>query len=320
MRLEQLPDAVRAAETRIRNLVRQTRVERSSVLESLHHGQVFLKLENLQHTGSFKLRGAANRILSMSEESRQRGVVAASSGNHGMAVAHASARVGCPAVVYVPEHASPKKISAMRKLGTQVRIGGDDCLVSEASARAFAKAEGKTYISPYNDALVLAGQGTVGLELSRQIEPLDALFVAVGGGGLISGIAGFLRNVWPDMRVIACSPENSPVLHASLKAGEILDLESTTTLSDGTAGGMEADSITFGLCQQTIDESILVSEQEIRDAWRLIASHHSWVMEGAAAVAIAAFLSAKERHEGKRVGIVICGGNVADAVLADVLA
>ena len=214
----ELAKEVRAAGARIAGRVRRTPVERSRALIE-GPGEVWLKLENLQLTGSFKLRGATNKILSLAEEARTRGVVAASSGNHGAAVACAAKEAGCPALVFVPEGVAAGKLAAIRAWGVEVRTHGDDALLAELEARRHAAATGMTYVSPYNDAEVVAGQGTVGLELAEQLPRLDAVFVALGGGGLISGVGGYLKALRPALRVIACSPESSPVMHASLEAG-----------------------------------------------------------------------------------------------------
>ena len=311
--------AVEAAAERIAGQVRRTPVERSRFLAGEGDGGVWLKLENLQLTGSFKLRGATNKILSLGEEARARGVVAASSGNHGAAVARAAAAAGCPALVYVPEGVAAGKLEAIRSWGVEVRKHGGDCVVAELAARRHAEAAEMTYISPYNDPHVVAGQGTLGRELAEQLPQLEAVFIALGGGGLISGAGGYLKALRPNLTVIACSPENSPVMHASLEAGRIVEMESRPTLSDGTAGGVEPGAITFDLCRQVIDESLLVSEERIAEAVRLIVGRHHTLIEGAAGVAVAGYLAVRERFAGQRVGIVLCGANIDAEVLRRIL-
>ncbi|MCP4201192.1 MAG: threonine/serine dehydratase [bacterium] len=310
---------VEAAAKRIAGRVRLTPVETSPALAEAGARTVWLKLENLQLTGSFKLRGATNKILSLSEDERERGVVAASSGNHGAAVACAAAAAGCRALVFVPEGAAGSKVAAIRSWGAEVRSHGNDSLLAEIEARRHAAVEGMTYLSPYNDPAVVAGQGTLGAELVQQIERLDAVFLALGGGGLIGGVGGYLKSVWPSLRVIACSPENSPVMHASLKAGKILEMESLPTLSDGTAGGVETGAITFALCREIIDESWVVSEDEIREALKLILGSHHTLVEGAAGVAVAGYLANRERFAGMNVAIVLCGANIDLGVLKEIL-
>jgi threonine dehydratase len=176
-----------------------------------------------------------------------------------------------------------------------------------------------TYISPYNDPEVIAGQGTLGAELAEQLPRLDAVFLAMGGGGLAAGAGGCLKAVWPELRVVACSPERSPVMHASLAAGRIVEIESLPTLSDGTAGGVEPGAVTFELCREIVDESVLVGEDAIRDAVRLIIDRHHTLIEGAAGVAVAGYLATRERFAGQDVAIVLCGANIDPAVLRGIL-
>ncbi len=310
---------VRGATERIAGRVRRTPVERSTALAADGRGAVWLKLENLQLTGSFKLRGASNKILSLDESKRRRGVVAASSGNHGAAVACAAAAAGCSAVVFVPEEVASTKLAAIRSWGAEIRTLGGDPVLAELAARRHANTAGMTYISPYNDPAVIAGQGTLGAELAEQLPRLDAVFLAMGGGGLIAGAGGYLKAVWPGLRVVACSPERSPVMHASLEAGRILEMESLPTLSDGTAGGVEPGAVTFELCREIVDQSVLVSEGQIRDAVRLIVGHHHTLIEGAAGVAVAGYLANRERFAGLDVAIVLCGANIDPVVLKGIL-
>jgi threonine dehydratase len=174
-------------------------------------------------------------------------------------------------------------------------------------------------VSPYNDPVVVAGQGTVGLELANQLESVDAVLVALGGGGLIAGLGGFLKSIVPEVEVIACSPEKSAVMHASIEAGRILELDSEPTLSDGTAGGVEPGAITFELCRTIVDRYVLVSEDEIAAAMRLIIDRHHMLIEGAAGVPVAALLKEKASFAGKRVAVVLCGANISPETLCRVL-
>lgn len=301
---------VLAAEVRIAGHVRRTPVESSHFLGAAGKCHAYLKLENFQRTGSFKFRGAMNKLLALAPAERKAGIVAASTGNHGVAVACAADLLGVPAVIFAPETAWSTKLEAVRDYGAEVRQVGDDCLVAESAARAHARDESMTYVSPYNDPEVIAGQGTIGRELEQQLENVDTLFVAVGGGGFVSGIGGYLKAVGRDVRVVACSPRRSAVMHDSLAAGRILDLPSEPTLSDGTAGGVEADSITFELCREVIDDFVLVDEDEIADAVRSIVVHHHMLVEGAAGVAVAAFQKEREGLEGQDVVVVLCGANM----------
>jgi len=307
------------AEQRIRPYIRETYLEHSPWLSHESGCDVLLKLENLQHTGSFKIRGAMNKALSLSMDQRSGGVVAASTGNHGAAVAYCAKSLQISGTIFVPEHASSTKVEAMRRLGAEVKIHGSDCIHSEFRARRYAAESGKTYISPYNDPQVVAGQGTIGVELGRQIDHLDALFVALGGGGLIGGISGYLKAQNRDLKVFGCSPVNSCVMAESVKAGRILDLESAPTLSDGTAGGIEEGSITFDLCRRLIDDYILVTEDEIKEALKLIMENHHFLIEGAAAVPIAALLKSTRNFRNQNVVVVICGANISLSTLKQIL-
>jgi threonine dehydratase len=246
-------------------------------------------------------------------------VVTASTGNHGAAVAFGMRELGGTALIFVPTKAEPSKLERIRSLGSRVEFHGEDSGVTEAFARDYARCHSLTYVPPYNDVQVMAGQGTVGVELLRQGEPPDAVFVAVGGGGLIGGMATYLRALHPETVMVGCSPDNSKVLIESIQQGQVLDLPSLPTLSDGTAGGVEPDAITFDVCRDLIQEFATVTEAEIADAMRLMAERQHIVVEGAAGVAVASLLQQHERWRGKRVVIVICGGNVGSGVLKQVL-
>ena len=307
------------AQERIRPHVLETALEYSHYLSDLGGATVYCKLENLQHTGSFKIRGAMNKVLWLSQAERERGVVAASTGNHGAAVAYSADKLRVPGTIFVPENADPFKVMAIEELGGEVRYFGGDTAETETFARKYAAEQGLTYISPYNDPEVIGGQGTIGAELERQLDRVDAVFISLGGGGLISGIAGYLKSVFPEVRIIGCSPENSQVMIQSIRAGRILDLPSLPTLSDGTAGGIEAGSITFELCRALVDEYVTVTEEEIREQLRLFIQNHNMVIEGAAAVAIASYLNLCRRFSGKNVVIIICGANISQDTLKEIL-
>jgi threonine dehydratase len=312
--------AVDEAAQRIASHVRETPVERSLRFRRLTGCDVSFKLENLQHTGSFKVRGATNKLLSLAPEERDRGIVAASSGNHGLAVAWAARKLGVPCTVFVPEGASETKVAAMREHGADVRFHGDDTALSEARAREWAGENGLAYVSPYNDRWVVAGQGTVALELFGQVDGVDTVFVPVGGGGLVSGIAGYLKGVLGErVRVYGCQPENSAVMYESVKAGRVLDLPSKPTLSDGTAGGLEPGSITFEFCREYVDDWVLVSEEEIAEAMNLFMDAHHVMIEGAAGVSLAAFLKRQGEVRGRKAAVIVCGGNISLKTLKAVL-
>ena len=310
--------AVQAAR-RVKGLARRTPFRHSPGFSSLLSASVYLKLENLQHTGSFKLRGAANRLLTLDEDQRAAGCVTASSGNHGAAVACAMQQLGVDGVIFVPEHTSPAKLDAIRSYGGTAELFGTDGLDTELHARDYARDRGMFYVSPYNDYEVIAGQGSCGVEMHDQVPDVDTLYIAVGGGGLVSGVGSVLRVAAPGIRIVGCQPHASAVMAHSVEAGRIVDEASAPTLSDGTAGGIEPDSITFELCRELVDEFVLVDEEGIAAAMRLYFELEDQVVEGAAGVAVAAMLSQRERLVGQRTAILVCGGNVSRETRARIL-
>ena len=309
----------RAAAGRIARLVRKTPLDHSPRFSAAAGADVWFKLENLQYTGSFKLRGATNLLLSLTDDERSRGCVAASSGNHGAGVACAAQRLGMTAIVFVPDFTSAAKIEAIRSYGGDVRMFGSDGLDTETHARAFAVANGMRYVSPYNDPQIIAGQGTCGVEIVDELNDIDALYVAVGGGGLIGGVASVIRERNPQVRIVGCQPRESAVMAHSVEAGRLLDEPSRPTLSDGTAGGVEAGAVTFELCRELVDDFVLVDEQQIAAAMRRYIDLEHQLIEGAAGVALAAMLSQREQNLGRRVVVLICGGNVSLGTLRQVL-
>ena len=307
------------AERRISKYLEPTPLQLSPSLSEIADCNVYLKLENLQPTGSFKVRGALNKLLTLSAEERERGIIAASSGNHGAAVAFGLRTLGMHGTIFVPENASPVKVEAIKEYGAEVRHHATDVAITEAYARSYAADNGQTYISPYNDLQVIGGQGTIATELARQLDKADAIFVAVGGGGMISGVACYAKSVYDDVQVIGCLPQNSPVMAESVSAGHIVEMESLSSLSDGTAGGIERGSITFELCQQFVDEFVLPSEDEIAAAMRVFMQTNKMVIEGAAALPVAGLLKMKDRFRGKYVVVVIGGANVTLEIIKSIL-
>ncbi|WP_406051225.1 pyridoxal-phosphate dependent enzyme [Kribbella sp. NBC_00889] len=284
--------------------------------------EVLVKSEHLQRTGSFKARGSMAKILTLTDEQRQAGVVTASTGNHGLGVGNALATLGGHGIVYLPENASPSKVAALRRLGLELRAEGNDSGVLEPKARAYADEHGLTYVPPYNDPDIIAGQGTVAVEILEQLggEPLDAVVVAVGGGGLISGVASVLKKHLPGIRVYGASPVRDDAMAASVRAGEIIQVDAQATLSDGTAGSVEPGSITFELCRELVDDWVLVSEDAISAALRMVIDTEHQLIEGSAAMAFAATRARRTELEGKRVAVVSCGGNISASTLVAALA
>ncbi len=307
------------AEARIRNHIRETPVEHSPYLSQLVKGKVFLKMENLQITGSFKLRGATNKILSLSPQQKERGIATASSGNHGVACAYLIQKLGIDGLIYMPDYATSSKIEILRTYGVRMKFHGSDCVQTEYFARKEAERNDFVYIPPYNDTKIIGGQATVGIELSRQLDDLDTVIVPVGGGGLVSGIGGYLKSMDSEIEIVGCQPKNSPVMYESIKAGKIIEMESKATLSDGTAGGIEKNSITFDICKDYVDDFILVSEEEIKEAILLCLEKQAILIEGAGALAIAALIKEKERFNEKNVVLILSGARISLSQLKEIL-
>ena len=240
---------VALAEPRIRAYIRETALEPSPALSRATGAEVYLKLETAQITGSFKARGALNKLLSLSPAARAAGVVAASTGNHGLATAHALALLGIGGEIFLPASVSRAKLDALESRGARLRLIDDDPGLVETIARRTADASGRTYVSPYNDPQVIGGQGTVAVELRRQLASCDAVLAPVGGGGLIAGIAADLAGHSPGTRVIGCQPSACPIMVESVRAGRLLELPSAPSISDATVGLLEPGSITFPLCR-----------------------------------------------------------------------
>jgi threonine dehydratase len=308
-----------AAEKRINPYVRETILDYSPYYSKLAEANVHFKLENLQHTGSFKLRGAMNKMLSLTREQRERGVVTASTGNHGAAMAYGLGKLCATGIVFVPQNASPGKVQAIERLGAEVQHFGDDTADTEAHARQFAEQKGLAYIPPYNDVQVIGGQGTIAVELVSQLNKIDVVFTALGGGGLISGIAAYLKSIHPGVDIIGCSPQNSQVMIRSVNAGKILDLPSLPTISDGTAGGIEPGAVTFDLCRELVDDYETVTEDEIKESLREFLQSQHMLIEGAAATAVAAMVKRRDCLVGKNIVVIICGANISVEMLKTVL-
>lgn len=307
------------AEKRIRKHIRETPVEYSPYLSQAGNCEVYLKLENLQLSGSFKLRGCMNKLLSLNKKEKEKGVVTASTGNHGAAFAYAIKKLSLKGTIFLPKNASQTKIEALRYYSADLKFYGTDCVNTEDFARKTAEKNNLIFISPYNDPKIIGGQATVGIELQTQIKKIDAVFVPVGGGSLISGIAGFLKSINKNIEIIGCQPENSPVMYESIKAGKIIEMESKPTISDGSAGGIEQGAITFDICKNLVDDFVLVTEEEIKEAIKLFLEKHYMLIEGAAALSVASFVKVKERYKNKNVVLIISGAKISIDKLKEVL-
>lgn len=307
------------AARRIESYIRRTPLERCFVLEEeVGCGPVYLKLENQQRTRSFKLRGALNRVLALSKEERRRGIVTASSGNHGQGVAMAAALAGVKATVVVPEVTPAVKIREARRFGAEVIRWGADFDAAEEKAWSLVRELGGTFVHPCIDPEVMAGQGTVGLEVLNELPDVATLVVPVGGGGLIGGIGVLVKAVRPDVRIVGVQAEASPALYESLRAGRLVRCPVGETLAEGLAGN--AYEKTFPLLCKVVDEMVLVSEAEIARAMAWLVLKAGQVVEGSGAVGVAALLFGKVSLAAGPTVCVLSGGNVDAATLRRVVA
>jgi threonine dehydratase len=305
-----VPQLVRDAHERCERYLPPTPVEYSLYLSEQIDGEVWLKLDTMQRTSSFKFRGAINKILSLTEAELDKGVVSASTGNYALAVAEAMKIRGRRATIYIAEDLEPSRLELLRAHSLDLVIHGARAWDAEKEARRVAEEEDKIYVSPYNDPVVVGGQGTCGYEISQQLPELDAAFFACGGGGLAAGSAGWLKSHNPDIEVVGVSPENSPVMYESIRANRIVEMETYPTLADTCAGGLDQDSITLELCQRYVDEILLLSEKEIEASIRLLFEQHRLVVEGSAALSVGGLLKRKEQFQGRRVVAAVCGRNI----------
>ena len=312
---------VYSAEIRTRPYICKTSLEFSPYLSEKTGALVYLKLENQQLSGSFKFRGALNKILSLcSEESHvPPPIVTASSGNHAAAVAYVLHKFGGKGVIYLPETVASAKVESLKPYGIELRFTGQDCVVCEIAAQEAANKEGLVYVSPYSDPQVIGGQGTIALELEHQIDNIDSILVPIGGGGLVSGIGGFFRARGTRVQIVGCQPENSKVMTESVSAGKVIELKSDPTLADGTAGGIDTDAITFPICQRVVDRFVLLTEAEIANAMRFMIENHYLLIEGAAALSVAALLKDSKPYCGQTVLLVVSGKKVSLQAIQSVI-
>lgn len=308
------------ARRRIASLVRRTPLVHSPRLTEQAGCVVRLKLESVQETGSFKIRGAANKILSLTLEERSRGVVTGSSGNHGLAVAYLAKQLGIHAVICISTRVPANKADTIRQLGAEVVVYGETYDESVRHASRLAKERGLIMIDSFDDPLVIAGQGTIGLELLEDWPEIDTAIAPLAGGGLLGGIAVALKSASPAIQVIGVSPERAPVMYYSLKAGAPIQMEEEETLAHALAGGLGDDNrYTFRIVQEYVDDVVLVSEEAIAEAMAFVLEAHHLVVEGAGAVGIAALLERRVSELGRNVAVVVSGSNVEIPLLLKIV-
>jgi threonine dehydratase len=305
------------AGTTIAPFTRRTPLMRCAPLSDLAGVSVFLKLENLQETGSFKIRGASNRMARMSEEQRARGVITISTGNHGRAVSHVAGQMGIRSVVCMSERVPQSKVEAIRRLGADVVVAGKSYDEAEQHSFRLEREQGLTRIEPFDDPYVIAGQGTIALELLEDLPDIDTAIVPLSGGGLMAGIALALKTADSRIRVVGVSMDRAPVMYHSLHAGRPIEMEELDTIADALAGGIGLNNrYTFRMVQRYVDETLLVSEEEIADAMAFALKQHRLVVEGGGAVCIAALLQGRVGGLSGNVVAVVSGANVSIPLLS----
>lgn len=301
-------------------IVRRTPLINSPLLTEHAGAQVYLKLENLQETGAFKIRGAANRLLNLAVDERARGVVTFSSGSHGRGVAYVARQLGIRAVVCLSKHVPSSKADAIRRLGGEPEVFGKSQDETMYHALELAKEQGLTMIDPINDAFIIAGQGTIGLELLEDLPQVDTVIVPLSSGGLMSGTSLILKSANSSIRMIGVSPEVAPAMYHSLKAGHPVEIEEKDSLADALLGGISLDNkFTFRMVQKYADDIILLSEEEIAEGMAFALYKHHLVLEGGGAVGISALLSRKVKRFGNNIAVIITGGNVEPPVVSKIV-
>lgn len=300
---------VQAAHEVVRSQVRHTPIKRSSSLSQLTGGDFSLKLENFQRTGSFKVRGALNRIHHLNAAERKAGVVAASAGNHAQGVAYAASKAGVKSTIFMPEDATLAKVVATRNYGADVRLVGRDYQAAFEAAQVHQQQSGAVFVHAFDDPLVMAGQGTLGLELMADIPNLDTVLVPIGGGGLISGVAAAVKGLNPKVRVIGVQAEGASTIAPSLNKGVPVVLDEVNTMADGIAV-RKSGALTFPIIRKLVDEVVTVSEAEIAAAILFLLERAKSVVEGAGAASLAAAMHNKVDLKGRNACAVISGGNI----------
>ena len=303
-----------AAYARIRPDIRRTPLEFSPALSGQLGAEVYIKWESEQRTGSFKFRGALNKLRSLSSMEKKKGVVSASTGNHGLGVSLAAEMEGVALTLVLPQNVAAAKRDRLEKGRAEIIIHGESCEKAEIWARQQAGETGGTFISPYNDEEIIAGQGTIGLEILEDLPGVGAALVPVGGGGLIAGIAGCLKRTVRAVKVYGVEPSHSAVMAASISAGKIVEITEKETIADAVAGGLEPGCITFSLCRELLDGIILAEEPLIKRAMSLLWELHQKRVEGAGALSLAGLMNDRARLTGKKVVLVASGGNIAPEV------
>jgi len=311
---------IRDAQKALAPYIKTTPLVFSDFLSNLCSGKIYLKLENQQVTHAFKIRGALNKLLNLSRKEKALGIITASAGNHGQAVAYAAKKLGLPAKIVVPTNTPHVKVKGIRKYCADLVLFGDSYDEAEQHAKDLAKKDDCAYISPYDDKLIIAGHGTTGLEIVAALPSIEAVVVPVGGGGLISGVSIAVKSIKPNVEVVGVQSEASPVMYESLKAGRIVAHHRAATVAEGLSGGIEEGSLTFEIARKCIDKMLLVKEATIRHAVYLLWTYEKQIVEGSGAAAIAPLLENIDLFRDRTVACVLTGGNIDDELFKSILA
>jgi threonine dehydratase len=309
-------DSIRAAALRLHGHVEETPCVHSRTLSQITGAEVYLKFENLQFTASFKERGALNKLALLEPAQRAKGVIAVSAGNHAQGVAYHAQRLGIPAVIVMPRFTPTVKVERTRGFGAEIVLTGDTFDDARQSAAAIAVQRGLTMVHPYDDLDVIAGQGTVALEMLAQQPALDCLCVAIGGGGLISGVATAARALKPGIRIVGVQTDQFPSMYAAFKGIELPT--ANATLAEGIAVKLPGE-LTCPIVKRLVDDVVLVAEGDIEQAIVMLLEIEKTVVEGAGATGLAALLRHPQQFAGRKVGLILCGGNIDPMVLADII-
>lgn len=295
------------AKERLNTVINKTKIIHSEVFSLESGNQVYIKPENLQKTGSFKLRGAYNKMIKLSDEEKTRGVIASSAGNHAQGVAYPAQKLGVKSVIVMPKHAPLIKVDATRKYGSEVVLYGDDYDEAYKKACQLQKEEGYVFIHPFDDEDVIEGQGSIGLEVLEEVPDADIILVPIGGGGLISGIASAAKQINPSIKIIGVEPEGAASATAAINEKKVFELKESNTIADGTAVKKIGD-LTFQYINKYVDEIMTVSDYELMKSFFMLVERHKLIVENSGILAVAALEKLKERD--KKVVSILSGGNI----------
>ncbi|BCJ88471.1 threonine ammonia-lyase [Effusibacillus dendaii] len=311
-------DDFQAARQKLSDIIHLTPLEHSHTYSKMTHNDIYLKMENLQRTGAFKIRGATNKILSLTEEERKRGVIAASAGNHAQGVAYAASRLGIPCTIVMPEGAPLTKVEATSSYGAKIVLHGANYDASYQYALQLQQANGMTFVHAFDDEAVIAGQGTISLEILEQLPDADIIVTPIGGGGLAAGVALAAKLVKPNIQVIGVEAEGAANMLTSLKSGRVETLDHVETIADGIQVKRPGD-LPFELVRKYVDQVVTVGDEQIMKAMLLLMERSKLIVEGAGAVGLAAMLDSKIHCIGKKIVVLLSGGNVDVNLLSKII-